>query len=313
MPNIDFAQVFLFFLVLVFSLTVHEAAHAWTADRLGDPTARLLGRVSLNPAVHIDPIGTIVFPLIAIVTNLPIIGWAKPVPVDIRKLRDNWRQKFMAIAAAGPASNLVIATVAAILLRVLQPGGPEPNSAFEIGTLLENTVSMNVLLAVFNMVPVPPLDGGNVLSGLLRGQRRQHVRAHPPVRVPDPLRAHVHRYALHDHRAAGTISLSWLLYSGWSWESSERGEPRVVSGMRPTGRLHLGHLVGALRNWTALQEQYDCFYFVADWHALTSEYANTSAITGHALDNVADWIAAGVDPERSTIFIQSLVPEHAEL
>ena len=83
--------------------------------------------------------------------------------------------------------------------------------------------------------------------------------------------------------------------------------------MRPTGRLHLGHLVGALKNWDALQEEYDCFYFVADWHALTSEYAKTDAITGYALDNVADWIAAGVDPERSTIFIQSLVPEHSEL
>src|SRR3982075_2872478 len=90
-------------------------------------------------------------------------------------------------------------------------------------------------------------------------------------------------------------------------------KPRVVSGMRPTGKLHLGHLVGALNNWVALQERYDCFYFVADWHALTSEYANTSAITGHALDNIADWLAAGIDPERSTIFIQSLVPEHAEL
>ena len=88
---------------------------------------------------------------------------------------------------------------------------------------------------------------------------------------------------------------------------------RVVSGMRPTGRLHLGHLVGALKNWAALQDQYDCFYFVADWHALTSEYANTTGITANALDNVADWIAAGVDPERSTIFVQSLVPEHAEL
>ena len=89
--------------------------------------------------------------------------------------------------------------------------------------------------------------------------------------------------------------------------------PRVVSGMRPTGKLHLGHLVGALNNWAHLQEQYDCFYFVADWHALTSEYANTAPITGYALDNIADWIAAGVNPERSTIFIQSLVPEHAEL
>jgi tryptophanyl-tRNA synthetase len=90
-------------------------------------------------------------------------------------------------------------------------------------------------------------------------------------------------------------------------------KPRVVSGMRPTGPLHIGHLVGALRNWTALQEQYDCYYFVADWHALTSEYASTEGITGYALDNVADWIAAGVDPDRSTIFVQSLVPEHAEL
>ena len=88
---------------------------------------------------------------------------------------------------------------------------------------------------------------------------------------------------------------------------------RVVSGMRPTGRLHLGHLVGALKNWAALQDQYDCFYFVADWHALTSEYANTAEIVANAIDNAADWIAAGVDPERSTLFIQSLVPEHAEL
>jgi tryptophanyl-tRNA synthetase len=83
--------------------------------------------------------------------------------------------------------------------------------------------------------------------------------------------------------------------------------------MRPTGRLHLGHFVGALRNWAALQERYDCYYFVADWHALTSEYANTADIVENALDNVADWIAAGIDPERSVIFVQSLVPEHAEL
>jgi tryptophanyl-tRNA synthetase len=83
--------------------------------------------------------------------------------------------------------------------------------------------------------------------------------------------------------------------------------------MRPTGRLHIGHLVGALKNWAALQDRYDCLYFVADWHALTSEYANTEALVANGIDNVTDWIAAGVDPERSTIFIQSLVPEHAEL
>jgi tryptophanyl-tRNA synthetase len=83
--------------------------------------------------------------------------------------------------------------------------------------------------------------------------------------------------------------------------------------MRPTGRLHLGHLVGALNNWVALQERYDCFYFVADWHALTSDFADTGPLTGFAYDNAADWIGAGLDPERSTFFIQSLVPEHAEL
>jgi len=88
---------------------------------------------------------------------------------------------------------------------------------------------------------------------------------------------------------------------------------RVVSGVRPTGRLHLGHLVGALGNWVQLQEQYDCFYFIADWHALTSDYADTSQLTSYAYENAADWIGAGLDPEKSTFFIQSLVPEHAEL
>jgi tryptophanyl-tRNA synthetase len=91
------------------------------------------------------------------------------------------------------------------------------------------------------------------------------------------------------------------------------GRARVVSGMRPTGRLHLGHLVGALGNWVPLQDQYDCFYFVADWHALTSDFADTSRLTGFAYENVADWIGAGLDPEKSTFFAQSLVPEHAEL
>ena len=90
-------------------------------------------------------------------------------------------------------------------------------------------------------------------------------------------------------------------------------KPRVVSGMRPTGKLHLGHLVGALDNWASLQQKYECFYFVADWHALTSDYADTTQIVDSAYDMAADWIAAGLDPERSTLFVQSLVPEHAEL
>jgi Zn-dependent protease len=148
-------------LILLFSLTVHEAAHAWSADRLGDVTARRLGRLSLNPVVHIDPIGTILFPLIAFMTNLPLIGWAKPVPVDTRALHPNWRQKFMVIAAAGPASNLVIAVVAA-MVRSSVPDG-------FLSAALYLTIRVNVVLALFNMIPVPPLDGGNVLAGMLTG------------------------------------------------------------------------------------------------------------------------------------------------
>ena len=88
---------------------------------------------------------------------------------------------------------------------------------------------------------------------------------------------------------------------------------RILSGMRPTGRLHLGHYFGVLQNWVALQDEYDCFFMAADWHALTSEWKNSGAIQGNIRENVADWIAAGVDPEKSTIFVQSAVPEHAEL
>ena len=162
MPSIDFAQVFVVFLVLVLSLTVHEAAHAWSADRLGDSTARLLGRLSLNPAVHIDPIGTLLFPLIALATNLPLIGWAKPVPVNMGALQPNVRQKFMLIAAAGPASNVLLAGICAVLLRIV------PDVSW-LSATLQTAVFVNVLLAVFNMVPIPPLDGGNVVAGLLTG------------------------------------------------------------------------------------------------------------------------------------------------
>ncbi len=163
MPSIDFAQAFTFFLVLLISLTVHEAAHAWSADRLGDRTARALGRVSLNPVVHVDPIGTILFPLVALVSGFPLIGWAKPVPVNLQNLRGNWRQKYMLIAAAGPASNVLLALAAAAVFRALDP------EISPLALVLYGMIQLNVLLAVFNMLPIPPLDGGNVLGGLLRG------------------------------------------------------------------------------------------------------------------------------------------------
>ena len=153
--------------VLLVSLSIHEAAHAWTADRLGDPTARALGRVSLNPLVHIDPIGTVLLPLIAAVSHLPLIGWAKPVPVTTRNLRQP-RRDFMMVAAAGPISNLLQAVVAAMVLRVLAgfaARGEAPPSV--VSGVFYLAVEVNLLLAFFNLIPVPPLDGGNVMLGLL--------------------------------------------------------------------------------------------------------------------------------------------------
>ena len=169
MQYLDFADIFISFIVLLFSLTIHEMAHAWTADRLGDPTARLLGRISLNPIVHADPLGTIVLPLVSLFTHAPLIGWAKPVPVTLRYLRHP-RRDYILVAAAGPASNLVLALFAAILLSIL-PISPhtlgESNVSVPIASILSRLMALNVLLAVFNMIPIPPLDGGNVLGGLL--------------------------------------------------------------------------------------------------------------------------------------------------
>jgi Zn-dependent protease len=164
--NIDPIAVAISFGVLLLSLTIHEAAHAWTADKLGDPTARALGRVSLNPLVHIDWIGTVLLPIVAMASGLRfLIGWAKPVPVVLRNLR-NPRRDFMFVAAAGPISNLLQAVVAAAILRFVW----NPASSAEPGILahvLFQFVQTNLVLAFFNLIPVPPLDGGNVMLGLL--------------------------------------------------------------------------------------------------------------------------------------------------
>jgi Zn-dependent protease len=163
--------------ILVLSLSFHEAAHAWTANRLGDPTARQLGRLTLNPLAHIDWIGTVLFPVIAIMSNFPLIGWAKPVPVSFANLRSP-RRDFAVIAVAGPVSNLILAVAFAVLfaLAPVETGG----IAWYV---LRDVVSLNVLLAVFNLLPVPPLDGGNVLAGLLPEQGARLLDAVRPYGV----------------------------------------------------------------------------------------------------------------------------------
>ena len=165
MADIDIPQLLVAFIVLIASLTFHEAAHAWTASKLGDPTARMLGRLSLNPAVHVDVIGTLVFPLIAMLTGFPLIGWAKPVPVNMRNLQHP-RRDFAIVAAAGPVSNLILAAVGALVFMLWDADAATPTNEL-IATGLIRFVLLNVLLAVFNMLPIPPLDGGNVLMGIL--------------------------------------------------------------------------------------------------------------------------------------------------
>jgi Zn-dependent protease len=169
LPDINLTSLLVTFFVILFSLSVHEAAHAWSASRLGDDTARRLGRVSLNPIVHIDPIGTVMLPLLAMISNAPVIGWAKPTPVNTRNLRNPRRDNIL-VTLAGPASNLVIAIIAAVMLRTLSTSGAgmsglDVSRAFDI--LAIEALHLNVLLAVFNMLPIPPLDGGQVLLGLL--------------------------------------------------------------------------------------------------------------------------------------------------
>ncbi len=178
-------------IVILFAITIHEAAHGWAANRLGDPTAMVLGRVTLNPAAHIDPIGTILLPLLMVIMRAPPFGWAKPVPVNPLNLK-NPRKDNLLISAAGPLSNISAAILAGILLKIimalrpstitslysaLRGGGFSPGfHPIEIlALILFWTVFLNVFLAAFNLIPIPPLDGSGILIGLVSEEAAQKV------------------------------------------------------------------------------------------------------------------------------------------
>jgi Zn-dependent protease len=155
------------FIVLLFSLSFHEAAHAWMASRLGDETARREGRISLNPIVHIDPIGTLLFPLLQIFGGVAMLGWAKPTPYDPRNFdrRYSMRQGHVLVAAAGPVSNMLLAVLFTVVLFVILRSGAVANpQQHPLVMVVAVAVPMNVGLAIFNLVPIPPLDGSKAAS-----------------------------------------------------------------------------------------------------------------------------------------------------
>lgn len=170
----DIPQILISLFVVLFAITIHESSHGWAAYKMGDPTAYAMGRITLNPIAHIDPIGTILLPLILVIMGAPPFGWAKPVPVNPMNLKDPRRDNLI-ISAAGPLSNFSVAFLAFLgirILKILSPSLFHPYGGFSglasgIFLILYYTVLINIILAVFNLIPIPPLDGSGVLMGLI--------------------------------------------------------------------------------------------------------------------------------------------------
>ncbi|MCJ7582608.1 MAG: site-2 protease family protein [Candidatus Aminicenantes bacterium] len=172
------------YFVLLFAITIHEASHGWAAKKFGDLTAFHMGRVTINPIPHIDPIGTVLLPLLMMFTGIPLIGWAKPVPVNPMNLR-NPRRDNLWISIAGPLSNFSAAMGFFIVIRIMKFASPkafqaafytvagqagQPQLAQGIGLILYYGILINTFLGIFNLIPIPPLDGSGVLMGFLSNE-----------------------------------------------------------------------------------------------------------------------------------------------
>ncbi len=159
----QFSNMLLALVVLIFSAILHEVAHGYVADKLGDPTARLMGRLTLNPVPHIDLWMSIILPLLLIMSGSPVIfGAAKPVPVDPFNLKEG-RKDVAIVSLAGPLTNILIALIAALVIRILTP----VSSLFYLMDFLRTVVTLNLLLAIFNLIPIPPLDGSKIFALIL--------------------------------------------------------------------------------------------------------------------------------------------------
>ncbi|HEY7911194.1 MAG TPA: site-2 protease family protein [Blastocatellia bacterium] len=197
MNNIDVGFLIIWFVVFLFSLSFHEAAHAWTSEKFGDYTGRYQGRITLNPIPHIDPIGTILFPLIMMFTSIPLLGWAKPVETNPLLWRDK-KKANISVSAAGPISNFILLFIAFIALkgmieagiiginpragdfyRLLMPMSGQPTFMEPLVMLLSVMLVLNLALGIFNLIPIPPLDGSHVLESVLpyeMGQAYAQIR-----------------------------------------------------------------------------------------------------------------------------------------
>lgn len=201
MLDIHVGDLILWFVVFLISLSFHEAAHAWTSEKFGDYTGRYQGRITLNPIAHIDPLGTILIPLMSFLgSGVPMFGWAKPVDVNPLLWRDRKKASIM-VSAAGPASNLILAAIAFIIIKLLLAGGilylslsgfmnlvaPAPGQPAlmePIAKMLSVMLTLNIGLGIFNLIPIPPLDGSHVLEALLPPERAEayaQIRPFGPI------------------------------------------------------------------------------------------------------------------------------------